>query len=88
MRASIVLAPLFLAASTLAQGVEEGIAPASGPPAGCKSTVEGTFEIGTLENPSLKGKRETAQEVRYSSTTIAYRHANICRLLMERSPAH
>ncbi|KAL6709170.1 DRAP deaminase [Coniothyrium glycines] len=62
MRASSFVAPLFLAATTLAQAVEEGIAPASSPPSGCKTTVDGTFEIGTLENPTLKSKRETAQE--------------------------
>ncbi|KAH7371035.1 hypothetical protein BKA66DRAFT_192558 [Pyrenochaeta sp. MPI-SDFR-AT-0127] len=62
MRISSFVAPLFFAATSLAQAVEEGIAPSSGPPDGCQTTVDGTFEIGTLENPTLKHKRETAQE--------------------------
>lgn len=63
MRISSFLAPLVVAATTLAQAVEEGIAPSAGPPDGCQTTVDGTFEIGTLENPTLKHKRETAEEV-------------------------
>lgn len=62
MRASSLLAPLFFAATALTQAVEEGIEPASSAPEGCRRTIEGAFEIGTLENPALK-KRETAQEV-------------------------
>ncbi|KAI8931927.1 hypothetical protein NX059_010828 [Plenodomus lindquistii] len=61
MRVAGFLAPLLFAATSVAQAVEEGIAPSSGPPDGCETTVEGSFMIGTLENPSLR-KRETAQE--------------------------
>jgi hypothetical protein len=68
MRTSI-LAPLFcLAASSLAQGPPEGVAPDAAAPEGCKTTVEGAFMIGTLENPTLR-RRETAQEVCSSNTT-------------------
>lgn len=59
MRTTTLLAPLFFAATTLAQGVAEGIAPDSSAPEGCKTTVSGKFMIGTLENPSLN-KRESA----------------------------
>lgn len=62
MRASTFLAPLFFAATSLAQGVDEGIAPSSGPPDGCESTVEGNFTIGTLKIEH-HSKRETAQQV-------------------------
>lgn len=62
MRTSTIFAPLFLAATGLAQAVEEGIAPDASAPEGCKTTVETPFRIGTLENPSLR-RRETAQEV-------------------------
>ncbi|KAH9877956.1 hypothetical protein J1614_003173 [Plenodomus biglobosus] len=61
MRVAGFLAPLLFAATSLAQAVEEGIAPSSPPPDGCETTVDGSFMIGTLENPSLR-KRETAQE--------------------------
>ncbi|EUC47299.1 hypothetical protein COCMIDRAFT_35151 [Bipolaris oryzae ATCC 44560] len=61
MRASALFAPLFLAATALGQAVEEGIAPDAAIPAGCKTTVDTPFKIGTLENPSLR-KRETAQQ--------------------------
>ncbi|KAI4636961.1 hypothetical protein J4E93_010751 [Alternaria ventricosa] len=61
MRTSTIFAPLFLAATGLAQAVEEGIAPDASAPEGCKTTVETPFRIGTLENPSLR-RRETAQE--------------------------
>ncbi|RMZ71362.1 covalently-linked cell wall [Pyrenophora seminiperda CCB06] len=61
MRPSTIFAPLFLAATTLAQAVPEGIAPSSDAPSGCKTTVQTKFRIGTLENPTLS-KRETAQE--------------------------
>lgn len=64
MRASTIIAPLFFAATSLAQAVEEGIAPDAPAPEGCLTTVETPFRIGTLENPDLS-KRETAQEVRY-----------------------
>jgi hypothetical protein len=62
MRTSTIFAPLFLAATTLAQAVEEGIAPDAPAPEGCQTTVDTPFRIGTLENPTLK-RRETAQEV-------------------------
>ncbi|CAN9290915.1 unnamed protein product [Alternaria alternata] len=61
MRASTIIAPLFFAATSLAQAVEEGIAPDAPAPEGCLTTVETPFRIGTLENPDLS-KRETAQE--------------------------
>lgn len=61
MRTSTIFAPLFLAATGLAQAVEEGIAPDASAPEGCKTTVETPFRIGTLENPTLN-RRETAQE--------------------------
>ncbi|KAF2851403.1 hypothetical protein T440DRAFT_63054 [Plenodomus tracheiphilus IPT5] len=61
MRVAGFLAPLLFAATSVAQAVEEGIAPSSGPPSGCETTVEGKFMIGTLENPTLR-KRETAQQ--------------------------
>jgi len=64
MRASTIIAPLFFASTSLAQAVEEGIAPDAPAPEGCLTTVETPFRIGTLENPDLS-KRETAQEVRY-----------------------
>jgi hypothetical protein len=62
MRTSTIFAPLFLAATGLAQAVEEGIAPDASAPEGCQTTVETPFRIGTLENPTLN-RRETAQEV-------------------------
>ncbi|KAF1834711.1 hypothetical protein BDW02DRAFT_639155 [Decorospora gaudefroyi] len=61
MRTSTFLAPLFLAATSLAQGPPEGVEPKASAPEGCKRTVDGTFVLGTLENPSLR-RRETAQE--------------------------
>lgn len=63
MRTSTIFAPLFFAATTLAQAVEEGIAPDASAPEGCQTTVDTPFRIGTLENPTLS-RRETAQEVR------------------------
>jgi hypothetical protein len=72
MRTSF-LAPFFcLAASSLAQGPPEGVAPDAGAPEGCQTTVEGKFMIGTLENPTLR-RRETAQEVCSSSQLLHYR---------------
>ncbi|KAJ4347720.1 hypothetical protein N0V95_005174 [Ascochyta clinopodiicola] len=62
MRASSFFAPLFFAASSLAQGVEEGIEPSSSAPAGCKTTVKGNFTIGVENFFSARSKRETAQE--------------------------
>lgn len=62
MRTSALLTTLFLAATTLAQAVEEGIAPGAHIPMGCRTSIDGPFRIGTLENPALR-KRESAQEV-------------------------
>jgi len=61
MRMANLLAPLLFAAASVAQAVDEGIEPPSGPPSGCETTVKGSFSIGTLDNPSLR-RRETAQE--------------------------
>jgi hypothetical protein len=72
MRTSI-LAPLFcLAATSLAQGPPEGVAPDAAAPEGCKTTVEGKFMIGTLDNPTLR-RRETAQEVCLSLNIITWK---------------
>jgi hypothetical protein len=68
MRTSQFLAPLFFAATSVAQAVEEGIAPDAAVPEGCRTTVEGKFTIGTLENPALN-RRETAQEVCNTNNT-------------------
>ncbi|KAF3039631.1 hypothetical protein E8E11_006060 [Didymella keratinophila] len=62
MRASSFLAPLFFAASSLAQAVPEGIKPSSPAPDGCETTVDGKFTIGVENFFSAKSKRETAQE--------------------------
>jgi hypothetical protein len=63
MRASSLVAPFLLVASSLAQAVEEGIAPDSGAPDGCKTTVRGNFTIGVQNFFAAGAKRETAQEV-------------------------
>ena len=60
---STILAPLIFAATSLAQAVPEGVTPPSSPPEGCETTVSGSFQIGTLENPTLRHKRATAQVV-------------------------
>jgi hypothetical protein len=65
MRASSFFAPLFFAASSLAQAVEEGIEPSSPAPKGCKTTVKGNFTIGVENFFSARSKRETAQQVQY-----------------------
>ncbi|KAF3042954.1 hypothetical protein E8E12_008404 [Didymella heteroderae] len=62
MRASSFVAPLFFAASSLAQAVPEGIEPSSPAPDGCETTVTGKFTIGVENFFSAKSKRETAQE--------------------------
>jgi hypothetical protein len=69
MRTSQFLAPLFFAATSIAQAVEEGVAPDAAVPEGCRTTVEGKFTIGTLENPALN-RRETAQEVCNTNKTL------------------
>ncbi|KAF1922824.1 uncharacterized protein M421DRAFT_426449 [Didymella exigua CBS 183.55] len=62
MRASSFLAPLIFATQSLAQAVEEGIAPSSPAPAGCETTVKGNFTISVENSFSARSKRETAQE--------------------------
>ncbi|KAF1357482.1 hypothetical protein EJ07DRAFT_181302 [Lizonia empirigonia] len=62
MRASSFLAPLFFAASSLAQGVAEGIEPSSPAPAGCETTVKGNFTIGVENFFASKFKRESAEK--------------------------
>lgn len=64
MRTSNFFAPLFLAAHSLAQAVEEGIEPALSAPAGCERSVNGNFTIGVENFFAPKDKRETAQQVR------------------------
>jgi hypothetical protein len=63
MRTTSLLAPLFFAATGLAQGVEEGIAPSSPAPSGCEMNAIGNFTIGTLK-VGHHSKRESAAEVR------------------------
>lgn len=63
MRTSSFFAPLFLAAYSLAQAVEEGIEPASSAPAGCETSVKGNFTIGVENFFAPRSKRETAQQV-------------------------
>jgi hypothetical protein len=68
MRTSTILAPLFLAATSIAQGVEEGIAPSQGPPPDCEPNANGNFTIGTLKVHHASKKRESAVEVRHHNT--------------------
>lgn len=63
MRTSSFVAPLFFVASSLAQAVEEGVAPDVAAPEGCETTVKGNFTIGVQNFFAPKDKRETAQEV-------------------------
>lgn len=63
MRASSFVAPFFFIASSLAQAVEEGVAPDVAAPEGCKTTVKGNFTIGVQNFFAPREKRETAQEV-------------------------
>lgn len=72
MRASSFIAPLFFAASSLAQAVPEGIEPSSPAPDGCETTVKGKFTIGVENFFSARSKRETAQEVRTITCYCAY----------------
>lgn len=72
MRASSLLAPLLLAASCMAQGVEEGIEPSSPAPAGCETTVKGNFTIGVENFFAPRPKRETAQQVRALAPTTTH----------------
>jgi hypothetical protein len=78
MRTSTILAPLFLAATSIAQGVEEGIAPSQGPPSGCEPNANGNFTIGTLKVHHATEKRESASEVRHDNTRpIPCPHRNV-----------
>lgn len=72
MRTSAVLAPLFFAATSLAQAVEEGIAPSSPPPSGCQSNANGNFTIGTLKVGHHNSKRESAVEVGHSPPFLTF----------------
>jgi hypothetical protein len=63
MRASNALSVLFFAATTLAQAVEEGIAPSTPPPSDCQLNANGNFTIGTLK-VAHQHKRESAMEVK------------------------
>lgn len=78
MRTSTFLAPLFFAASSLAQGVDEGIEPDASAPAGCTRDVKGNFTIGVENFFTPKSKRESAQEVRPSLTTLRAHTDNDC----------
>jgi hypothetical protein len=70
MRTTSLLAPLFFAATGLAQGVEEGIAPSDSAPSGCEINAIGNFTIGTLKVGHHSSKRESAVEVRQPQTPI------------------
>jgi hypothetical protein len=70
MHVTSFLAPLLFAATSLAQAVEEGIAPSSPPPPGCESTANVNFTIGTLKFGHQTIKRESAVEVRHHNNTF------------------
>jgi hypothetical protein len=84
MRTSEILAPLFFAATALAQGPPEGIAPSTAPPSGCQPNASGNFTIGTLKVGHSNSKRETAREVcvhplsaiHHTTTTTTTTHTN------------
>jgi hypothetical protein len=63
MHAFSLVVPFLFIASSLAQGVEEGVAPDESIPQGCETTVRGNFTIGVQNFFSAAAKRETAQEV-------------------------
>ena len=63
MHAFTLVAPFIFAASSLAQAVEEGVAPNEDIPQGCETTVRGNFTIGVQNFFAAAAKRETAQEV-------------------------
>lgn len=65
MRSTSFLGPIFFAATSLAQAVEVGIAPATPAPSGCEPNAIANFTIGTLKF-GHKSKRESAVEVRQS----------------------
>ncbi|KAF1921525.1 hypothetical protein BDU57DRAFT_437640 [Ampelomyces quisqualis] len=77
MRTTSFLAPLLFAATSLAQAVEEGIAPSSPPPAGCKSNANVNFTIGTLKF-GHSTKRESAVEAA-DSALVCNLHNGILR---------
>ncbi|KAF2731145.1 hypothetical protein EJ04DRAFT_16595 [Polyplosphaeria fusca] len=63
MKTSAFLLSLFLAATSHASEVPEGIEPSEGPPDGCERTVNGNFTIGSaVLDPTSKLRRETAVE--------------------------
>jgi hypothetical protein len=63
MHAFTFIAPFLFIASSLAQAVEEGVAPDSDIPQGCEASVQGNFTIGVQNFFAAAAKRETAQEV-------------------------
>jgi hypothetical protein len=77
MRTTSLFAPLLFAATTLAQGVEEGIAPSAPAPSGCEENAEGNFTIGTLKVGHHK--RESAVEVRHDNTILHSFHQTLTK---------
>ncbi|KAF2490823.1 hypothetical protein BU16DRAFT_530430 [Lophium mytilinum] len=68
MRVSTILAGLGLAASVVAQGVSEGIAPTAAAPAGCKPTFAGKFTI-NVQDLSF-GVKEASSQILASAVTV------------------